>query len=192
MCLILNNLFAPKRPALRLVNCANELWPQESKSASQGAGATGTRHDITQKILYAQGKGLSRGNHCLAWSDSLLLCTLASPVYAPGPMHDVTVGGMVEEEDGRGEAGTARLGRLGNTGAFRAHGRGGGCFGVGRALVPAARGVLGTDHNHCDYTIVAGSGAEGILAAFRRNGAWSGTWRDCRESLRAACSGVWR
>ncbi len=55
---------------------------------------------------------------------------------------------MVEEEDGRGEAGTGRLGRLGNTGAFCAHGCGGGCFGAGRALVPAARGILGTNHNH--------------------------------------------
>jgi len=82
--------------------------------------------------------------------------------------------------------------KLGNTGAFCAHGRGGGCFGAGRAFVPAARGVLGTNRNHCDYTIVAGGSAEGVLVAFRRDWAWSGSWRDCRESLRAACFGVWR
>src|SRR5260370_41537577 len=81
---------------------------------------------------------------------------------------------MVEEEDGKGEAGTGRLGRLGNTGAFCPYGCGSGCFGAGGTPVQAARGILGTNHNHCDYTVVAGSGAEGILATFRRDGAWSG------------------
>jgi hypothetical protein len=33
--------------------------------------------------------------------------------------------------------------RPGNPGAVCAHGRGGGCFGAGRALVPAARSITG-------------------------------------------------
>src|SRR5271155_296425 len=112
-------------------------------------------------------------------------------VRGAGQCFAVTTG-TVEEENGGGERRAGGVARLDNIGAFRSDGRGSGCFGAGRTPVPAARGVLGTNHNHCDYTIVARGSAEGVLAAFRRNWAWSGTWRDCRESLRAACSGVWR
>src|SRR5208282_1277980 len=67
---------------------------------------------------------------------------------------------MVEEEDGRGESGAGWVEKLGNTGTFCSHGCCGSYFGDGRTPVSAARGVLGTDYNNRDYTIVAGGSAE--------------------------------
>src|SRR5260370_42036762 len=56
--------------------------------------------------------------------------------------------------------------KLGDTGAFCAHGRGGGCFGAGRAGVPAGRGGPGTSCDTFDDTSGPGGDAESVRLAF--------------------------
>lgn len=87
-----------------------------------------------------------------------------------------------------------RAGGVTGRGAFGADGRGGGRFGAGGAAIPAAGGVLGADYNLGHYAVIVGCGVRSFLAAHRRNGAWSGSRRDCSESIRAAsaCIRNWR
>jgi hypothetical protein len=69
---------------------------------------------------------------------------------------------------------------------FRVNGRSGCSFAAGSAVIRAIGSVLGADYNPGDHPVIAGCGVCCFLAAFRRDGAWSGSRRDCGESLRAA------
>jgi len=71
-------------------------------------------------------------------------------------------------------------------GAFRADGHCGHGFGAGSSFAPPAGSVLGPDHDPGDRAVIAGSSVRCFVAAFRRDGGWSGSWRDCGELLRAA------
>jgi hypothetical protein len=71
-------------------------------------------------------------------------------------------------------------------GAFGADRRGGCSFGAGSAIIRAAGSLLGADYNPGDHAVIAGCGVHCFVAAIRRDGAWSGSGRDCGESLRAA------
>jgi len=59
-------------------------------------------------------------------------------------------------------------------------------LGAHGGVIPTAGNVLGGRYNPCDYAIIPGCCAISFLAASRRNGAWSASWRDCSEPLRAA------
>ena len=48
-------------------------------------------------------------------------------------------------------------------GAFRADGRGVCSSAAGRAVISAARSLLGADYNHGDHAVVAGCGAHGFV-----------------------------
>ena len=71
-------------------------------------------------------------------------------------------------------------------GAFRADGGGGCSVGAGSTIIRAAGSLLGADYNAGDHAIIAGCGVHCFMAAIPRNGAGSGSGRDCGESLRAA------
>src|SRR5258708_20503419 len=77
------------------------------------------------------------------------------------------------EARGNGERQSAVDG-VASSGAFPADRRGGGSFGAGRTVIPAAGNVLGGDYDFGDYAVLAGCGACGFLAAIRGNGAGSG------------------
>ena len=63
----------------------------------------------------------------------------------------------------------------------------GGCgFVAGSTVIPAVGSVLGADYNSRDHAVIAGYSVHRFLAAIHRNGAWSVSWCDCGESLRAA------
>lgn len=52
-------------------------------------------------------------------------------------------------------------------------------FGIGSAIIPLARDLLGTDYNFGDHTVVVGHGSRRFRGAFHGDGAWSGSWRNC-------------
>ena len=67
--------------------------------------------------------------------------------------------------------------------AFRADCGGGRSFVSDSAVAPAAGSVLGAHYDAGHHAVIAGCGPHCFLAAFRRDGAWSGRWRDRGESL---------
>ena len=75
-------------------------------------------------------------------------------------------------------------------GAFHADGRGGCGFAAGGAVLRAARSLLGADYNFGDHPIIAGCGTVCFLAAFRRNGGWRLSGRDCGKLLRTSCARI--
>src|ERR1700756_36498 len=60
------------------------------------------------------------------------------------------------------------------------------------ATIPAARGVLGSDHHSRDYAIVAGSSSSSFLAAIRWNRARSRGWGNCGELPWRRDADIWR
>src|SRR5208337_4644018 len=75
-------------------------------------------------------------------------------------------------------------------GAFHADGRGDCCLPPGRAILLAARNVLGADYNHRDHAIFAGRRIRSVHAAFFRNGTGGGSWGDCGDLPRAYAIGI--
>jgi len=66
-------------------------------------------------------------------------------------------------------------------GAFHADSRGDACLPHGRAILLAARNVLGADYNHRHHAILVGRRIRSVHAAFFRNGTGSGSWGDCGD-----------
>ncbi len=60
------------------------------------------------------------------------------------------------------------------------------------ATIPAARGLLGSDHYCRDHAIVAGSRSPSLLAAIRWNGARSRGWSYCGELPWRTDADIWR
>ena len=50
--------------------------------------------------------------------------------------------------------------------------------------------VLGADYNFGDHPIIAGCSTVCFLAAFRRNGGWRLSGRDCGKLLRTSCARI--
>jgi Fusaric acid resistance protein-like len=64
---------------------------------------------------------------------------------------------------------------------FGKDGSGDSRFAAGGAVVSSFGGVLGSDYNHRDYAVLAGSGAWCFLGTIHRNADWGSLWRDCGD-----------
>ena len=93
--------------------------------------------------------------------------------------------------EGNGERSSGVEEEMAGFGAFRADGGGGCNFGAGSAIIRAAGSLLGADYDAGDHAIIAGCGIHCFMAAISRNGAGSGSGRDCGELLRAASACIW-
>ena len=76
--------------------------------------------------------------------------------------------------------------------ALRSDGGRGGSLIVGRAFIRVARSVLGTNNDPGDCAVVAWCGAHCFVPAFRGNGAWFLSGRNCGNLLRAGRTGIGR
>lgn len=72
---------------------------------------------------------------------------------------------------------------MGGLNSFRADGDCGNRFVAGCTAIPAARSLLGADYDPGRHPIIAGSGADRVLVAIFRDGAWSAGGGDGGEPI---------